>query len=76
MADFAKIVVVDGVQVLFYTEPDPEDDEKTKLNQITQVDGLVANIACGGIADDTGLLDRIGEPEARQVIKIVQEFDQ
>lgn len=74
MSDFAKIVVVDGEQVLFYTEPDSEDETKTKLHQIAQPDGLVADIALGGIADDTGLIDRIGETEARNVLKIIREF--
>lgn len=74
MSDFAKIIVVDGEQVLFYTEPDPEDETKTKLHQIAQPDGLVADVALGGIKDDTGLLDRIGDAEARSVLQIIRQF--
>lgn len=74
MTDFAKIVVVDGQQVLFYTEPDPEHDDKTKLNQIVQMDGYTANIAVGGISDDSGLIERLGEEDAKRVLKAVKDL--
>lgn len=74
MSDFAKIVVIDGEQVLFYTEPDPEDETATKLNQMVQVDGLIANVAVGGIKNADGLIERIGYDAARKVMQIVREF--
>jgi hypothetical protein len=41
---FAEIVEVDGEQVLFYTEPD-EDDDFGKLHQIVQIEGTCMDAA-------------------------------
>ena len=73
---FAKIVEVDGEQVLFYIEPDDEADGKEKLHQICRVDGLCGDIALGGLSYESAdeALSKIGEKEARLVISTIRGF--
>lgn len=78
MSDFAKIVAVDGQQVLFFVEDDEAHDGCVRLNQMVDFDGVRANIALAGIKDPEGkatamLLDKVAnEKQARYVIDTVK----
>lgn len=48
--EFAKIIVVDGQQVLFYLSPDNEKDDCETLNQCVRIDGVFANVAISGFS--------------------------
>lgn len=55
--DFAKIVrASDGAQVLFYKDTD--DENRPRLSQVTEYDGITANIGFGFDDDDWDKLDK------------------
>lgn len=72
MSDFARLYTVDGHQVLFYIEPDPDMDDAVRVNQITMINGITANLAVSGIKEDKGLLDRLTEEQARIVFNLAK----
>ena len=47
--NFAKIVKVNGQQVLFYIDSDPIYDGKARLNQMIRTEGLEVNLAISGL---------------------------
>lgn len=79
MKTFAKIVVVDGQQVLFYaepdhdTDPDKDDVDYWRLNQLTFANGVMANIAGMGMSEENVLkvITEADEDSARKIIKAV-----
>jgi hypothetical protein len=73
--NFAKIVEVDGEQVLFYLEPDKDEDEREMLNQIVRVDGLCINVALGGFTYERAdaAFAGIDETYARKVLKMARD---
>lgn len=74
MNDFARLYTVDGHQVLFYIEPDPDMDDAVRVNQITVINGITANLAVSGIKENEGLLDRLTEDQARRVFELAKDM--
>ena len=79
--DFAKIVLVDGSQVLFFIENDIEAEEKTgqskaKLNQHVRYRGIEANVALGGMTYELAdkALANADEEYARKVFDTVRNL--
>jgi hypothetical protein len=73
---FAKIVEVDGEQVLFYLEPDADEDDKEKLNQIVRIDGMCINTALCGMsykAADAAFA-KIDDACARRLLKVARSM--
>ena len=71
---FARIIEVDGKQVLFYTEPDHEYDGCELVHQIVNLKGVQADIKLGGVTYKNvdkfwKLLD---EAHARKVVETVE----
>jgi hypothetical protein len=73
---FAKIVEVDGRQVLFYIESDTVYDGKAKVNQIVRVDGLEINAALHGLTYEQAdeILAERNEDSARAVVAFAQQI--
>jgi hypothetical protein len=74
---FARIVEVDGEQVLFYIEPDHESKKegREKLHQIIRINGICADVALGGMTPEAAdkALAKCDEPVARGVIEMVRK---
>ena len=70
---FAKIIEVEGEQVLFYLQP---DDDCEKLHQIVRVDGVCADVAISGLTyenADKSFAD-LDETAALRVLNVVRDL--
>jgi hypothetical protein len=78
MAPFAKIIEIEGQQVLFWVEEDDDHEGCVKMHQMVDFDGIRADITLGGIKDPEGkatalLLDKHAtEKQARYVIETIK----
>lgn len=72
---FAKIIEVDGEQVLFYIEPNNDQDPPCEtLHQIVRIDGVCADIKMDGMtyAQADKAFNGIGEEAALVVLNCVR----
>ncbi len=77
MNEWCKIIEVDGKTVLFYAEPDTENDaDKTKLHQIYRTeDGIFADVAVTNIDEEIEIVvAACDEEKARGIIAAVERL--
>ncbi len=78
MAAFAKLFEVDGEQVLFFREPDTDNeaDDREILHQVVNIDGVCADIKLCGMtyANVDKAFDMLDEHSARGVLKTVRDI--
>ncbi len=72
---FAKIVEVEGEQVLFYTEPSSRHDDRMKLHQIVELGDIQADVVVDGLTEEAAEIALGGAEEAApRLRKIVQKM--
>ena len=76
MDDFAKIIKVDGYQVLFYLEPDNEEGSREKLHQIVRKGGLCVDATVYSLTHKEAdkLFEGIDESSAKMLLMFVDNL--